>query len=168
MPSEKAPMRIPASKGKKAWPLLSIFPGDHGEGWHNYGGNKDNFRLQIGDKFYSRPNERRSFLTPAELGQVLANRIAEAFGVEAGTVSDGSVRINLYLPQGAKVWHYSGSLPEAEMIGAPPRLNDEGEWVVTLAYSGRTVPVTKVKPRTVSMAECLVEPGGCIGGSNEY
>ncbi|WP_338669752.1 hypothetical protein [Pseudodesulfovibrio methanolicus] len=159
MSSMKAPLRIPATKGKNAWPRLSIFPGDYGENWPNYGGRKDNFRLQIGDSFYSRPGERKSFLSPAELGQVLGQRIAEVFGVEAGTVSDGTVRVNLYLPQGAKVWYREGGmLPEADMIGAPPWLNGDGEWVVTLAYSRKTVSVTTVKPRTAPLAECSIEP----------
>lgn len=168
MPSMKAPIRIPATKGKRAWPLLSIFPGDHREIWRNYGGRNDNFRLQIGDAFYSRPDERRSFLSPAELGQELGRRIAEAFGVDSGETPGGTVRVNLYLPQGAKVWYRDGGmLPEAEMIGAPPWINADGVWVVTLAYSRRTVPVTTVKPRTASLAECSIEPEECMGGGGE-
>jgi|GEM_PF-3198502 len=165
MSSMKAPLRIPSTKGKKAWPLLSVFPGDYGKNWPNYGGRKDNFRLQIGDSFYTRPDERRSFLSPAELGQVLGRRIAEAFGVAAGVVTDGTVRVNLYLPQGAKVWYREGGmLPEAEMIGAPPRLNADGVWMVTLAYSRKAVPVTTVRPRTESLAECSIEPEESLEG----
>jgi hypothetical protein len=165
MPSLKAPLRIPASKGKKAWPLLCVFPGDHEESWSKYGGNKNNFRLQIGNAFYRRPTERRSFLSAAELGQLLGKRIAEVFGVEPGQPENGAIRVNLYLPQGAKVWYREGGmLPEAEMIGAPPRQNAEGEWVVVLAYSRKTVPVTAVRPRTESLAECTMEPEECMEG----
>jgi len=167
MASQKAPLRIPATKGKNAWPLLSVFPGDYGEGWHKYGGSKDNFRLQIGDKFYTRPNERRSFLSAAELGRVLGERIADVFGVDLGETSDGTVTVNLYLPQGAKVWYREqGKLPEGDMIAAPPYQKD-GEWVVLLAYSKKIVPVTSVKPRTVSMAECSIEPEEAQENYNE-
>ncbi|MBI9081736.1 MAG: hypothetical protein JEY79_18600, partial [Pseudodesulfovibrio sp.] len=153
MPSIKAPLRIPATKGKNAWPLLSVFPGDHGENWPNYGGRHDNFRLQVGGTFYTRPNERRSFLSAAELGQELGRRIAKVFDVNMGQTSNGTVRVNLYLPQGAKVWYREGGmLPKAEMIGAPPRPNADGVWMVTLAYSRKAVPVTTVRPRTESLA----------------
>lgn len=162
MSSLKAPLRIPATKGKKAWPLLCVFPGDHQESWPKYGGNKDNFRLQVGHSFYSRPNERRSFLSAAELGRVLGERIANVFGVDLGETSDGTVRVNLYLPPGAKVWYRGSGLPEGDLIAAPPYQKD-GEWVVLLAYSKKIVPVTSVKPRTVSMAECSIEPEECEG-----
>jgi hypothetical protein len=165
MPSLKAPLRIPATKGKNAWPLLCIFPGNHEESWSKYGGCKNNFRLQVGNSFYRRPNERRSFLSAAELGQLLGGRIAEVFGVEPGQLENGAIRVNLYLPQGAKVWYREGGmLPEAEMIGAPPRQSAEGEWVVTLAYSRKTVPVTTVKPRTESLTECSIEPDEVLDG----
>lgn len=163
MPSLKAPLRIPATRGKSAWPLCCVFPGDHEESWSKYGGNKNNFRLQIGNSFYTRPNERRSFLSAAELGRVLGERIADVFGVDLGEASDGTVRVNLYLPQGAKVWYREqGKLPEGDMIAASPYQKD-GEWVVLLTYSKKIVPVTSVKPRTVSMAECTIEPEECEG-----
>ena len=165
MPSIKAPLRIPSTKGKNAWPLLSVFPGDYRESWRNHGGKPDNFRLQIGDAFHTRPHERRSFFTAAELGQELGRRVAKAFGVDMGQTSNGTVRVNLYLPQGAKVWYREGGmLPEAEMIGAPPRLDANGEWIVTLAYSRKAVPVTAIRPRTASLAECVIEPDECLDG----
>jgi hypothetical protein len=158
MPSLKAPLRIPATKGKNAWPLLCVFPGDHRETWCNYGGNKNNFRLQIGNAFYRRPNERRSFLSAAEVGRVLGERIATAFGVDFGETPGGTAQVNLYLPRGAKVWYRErGKLPEGERISAPPFLKD-GKWVVILTYSKKLVPVTSVKPRTVPMAEASIEP----------
>jgi hypothetical protein len=161
MASLKAPLRIPATKGKSAWPLLCVFPGDHEESWSKYGGNKDNFRLQVGHSFYTRPNERRSFLSAAELGRVLGERIADVFGVDLGEASGGTVTVNLYLPQGAKVWYREqGKLPEGDIVSVPPFLKD-GEWVVALAYSRKIVPVTSVKPRAVPMAECSIEPEEC-------
>ncbi len=164
MASLKAPLRIPATKGKNAWPLLCVFPGDYRDSWSKYGGEKDNFRLQVGHSFYRRPNERRSFLSAAEVGQVLGERIAEVFGVDLGETSGDTVKVNLYLPQGAKVWYRErGKLPEGDMIAAPPYQKD-GEWVVLLSYSKKIVPVTAVKPRSVSMAECSVEPEESEGG----
>lgn len=163
MATDKAPFRIPASKGKNAWPLLSIFPGDHKESWSNYGGNGNNFRLQVGEKYFTRSGERKSFFTAAELGQLLGSWIAEAFEVELGEVFNGTTRINLYLPRGAKVWYREqGKLPEGDMIAVPPYQID-GEWVVLLSYSKKVVPVASVKPRTVPMSDCLIEPEECEG-----
>ncbi|WP_419787240.1 hypothetical protein [Pseudodesulfovibrio sp.] len=157
MPSLKAPLRIPATKGIKAWPLLCVFPGDHRETWRNYGGSKNNFRLQIGNSFYSRPNERRSFLSASELGRILAEMIAKACGVPLGDTPNGTVTLNLYMPQGAKVWVFErGNLPKAEIVSTTPFQRD-GEWLVGLGYSRRTVPLKMVKPRTESLAECTID-----------
>ena len=166
MPSLKAPLRIPATKGKNAWPLIHIFPGDHKDKWIKRGGTQDNFRVQFGDSFYTRPDERCSFLSAAELGQLLGERIAEVFGIAFSFIKTGTVTINLYLPPGAKVWsRQPGKLPSAELIAAPPYLLDD-EWVVMLRYSGEIVPVTSVKPRVVSLAEASIEPEECKGDTH--
>jgi hypothetical protein len=167
MPSIKAPLRIPATKGKGAWPLLSIFPGDHEESWIKRGGRQDNFRILFGNRFYSRPNERCSFLSAAELGLLLGKRIADVFGVVLGDALRETVTVNLYLPQGAKVWYRQpGKLPSAELIAAPP-YQLGSDWVVMLRYSGEIVPVTSVKPRVVSLAEASIEPEECKGDTHD-
>jgi hypothetical protein len=166
MASQKAPFRIPASIGKKAWPLVSVFPGDHRESWSKWGGSKNNFRIQFGEKFYTRKGEKRSFLSAGEVGQVLAERMAKVFKVPVGNTPKGTVTLNLFLPQGARVWYREGGmLPMAEMIGAPPFERD-GEWFVVLSYSKKAVPLSTVKPRTESLAECSIEPEECLEGYN--
>jgi len=162
MATDKAPLRIPAAKGKNVWPLLSVYPGDHRESWGKHGGSKENFRLKIGEKYFVRPGEKKTFLSAAELGAELGKRVAKGFNVSFGDTPNGTVSVNLYIPQGAKVLYFGpGKLPQAEITTTTPFLR-EGEWMVGLGYCGKIVPVTAIKPRTMSEADYEIEPEECL------